>query len=141
MIAKVKTRPVRVQRNGKIHYLGRAPEAAARSIEDAVRGEYARTGRVAGSRTVRQAPGCLTYRDDPLLWEAGQDAELSDEMKLMLAVFRDAVDCLRSNDPRVRLEAQRWFATDDRGHVFAFASICDQVDLDPAIVRRRLLRG
>lgn len=138
-----KTRPVRVQRGGKIHYLGRAPESAARQIEAAVRGEYARTGRVVGSRSVAQAPGCVTHRDDVLLWAAGIAAtdDMPDGLKLMLAVFRDAKDCLRSRDPRERLEAERWFASNDRSHLYTFVTICEAFGVEPELARRGVLRG
>lgn len=143
MMANVKTRPVRIQRDGKIHYLGRAPESAARSIEEAARGEYARTQRVPGAKTVRQAPGCVVYRDDPVLWAAGMNVaapgELSDELRLMLAVFRDAAECLQNRDPRVRLEAERWFAVDDRSHLYAFATICDAFGVEPEHARRGVM--
>lgn len=131
-----RTRPVRVQQAGRVLYLGRATEAEARRLEAEARAVLAAGGRVA-ARSVRQASGCVVQRDPG----APVEAERSPEEALMVAVLEDAERALRSRDVRARREAERWFASDDRSHVFAFASICDVLDLDPHRVRRGIVIG
>ena len=135
-----RTRPARVQRDGKIHYLGRLPEAEARQLEAEARETLAAGGRVA-ARSIKPSPGCVTHRDDVLLWAAGVAAtdDMPDGLKLMLAVLEDARRCLRSRDPRERREAERWFASDDRSHLYAFATICEAFGVDPEFARRGVI--
>lgn len=72
-------------------------------------------------------------------------AALDRERLLMYAVLEDALSCYRqyarSRLPRTRQlhqEAREWVASDDRSSLFAFASICETLDIDPDMLRCRL---
>jgi hypothetical protein len=72
-------------------------------------------------------------------------AALDRERLLMYAVLEDALSCCRqyakSRLPRTRQlhqEAREWVASDDRSSLFAFASICETLDIDPDMIRCRL---
>jgi|RhiMetdeSRZDD1v2_1073273.scaffolds.fasta_scaffold1147570_1 hypothetical protein len=72
-------------------------------------------------------------------------AALDRERLLMYAVLEDALSCYRqyakSRLPRTRQlhqEAREWVASDDRSSLFAFASICETLDIDPDMIRCRL---
>jgi len=72
-------------------------------------------------------------------------AVLDRERLLMYAVLEDALSCYRqyaqSRLPRTRQlhqEAREWVASDDRSSLFAFASICETLDIDPDMIRCRL---
>jgi hypothetical protein len=69
------------------------------------------------------------------------------ERSLMLAVLADAIwDCLKHAGALrgIRLarfrRASDWFRSDDRDWPYSFLNICEACDLDPALVRRRLVR-
>lgn len=137
----VGTRPARIQRGGKILYLGRYEDSAARRVEAAARGEHARTGRVKVARSVRQAPGCTIHSEDANLWMWAHfisGRELTGEQQLMLAVVESAKSALLSESRIARTEAERWFRSDERGHLYAFATICDVFDIDPEHARSEL---
>jgi hypothetical protein len=79
--------------------------------------------------------------DDTILpaqfWTALADPRIEPEKRLMVAVLEDAVSLVvgrggcGGDDPRAAVrEALRWFASDCRATPFAFASICDVLDLD-----------
>jgi hypothetical protein len=57
---------------------------------------------------------------------------------LMIAVMEDGIRCFVSPDDELRLEAEEWFASEERGYVFAFLTICDALDLNGAAVREAL---
>lgn len=92
----------------------------------------------------------FTGGDDTLLpsqyWTAGSDPRCEPEKRLMAAVLEDAVE-LVVNGPHHGAaersaaveEAEDWFASNDRRRPFAFAAICDVLDLDPGQVRQFLL--
>jgi len=72
-------------------------------------------------------------------------AALDRERLLMYAVLEDALSCYRqyakARLPRTRQlhqEAREWVASDDRSSLFAFASICETLDIDPDMIRCRL---
>jgi len=72
-------------------------------------------------------------------------AALDRERLLMYAVLEDALSCYRqyakARLPRTRQlhqEAREWVASDDRSSLFAFASICETLDIDPDVIRCRL---
>jgi hypothetical protein len=72
-------------------------------------------------------------------------AALDRERLLMYAVLEDALSCYRqyakSRLPRTRQlhqEAREWVASDDRSSLFAFASICETLAIDPDMIRGRL---
>jgi hypothetical protein len=67
------------------------------------------------------------------------------EMRLVAAMFDDAVECVvRNVDARCGarrrqfLEACDWLWDDTRGWPFAFANVCDLLGLDATAVRERL---
>lgn len=78
-------------------------------------------------------------------WTTLADPRTEPEKRLMVAVLEEAISvvvngAVRDGDGRraVVREAHRWFASDDRAGPFAFASICDVLDLDPGQVRQAL---
>lgn len=87
--------------------------------------------------------------DDTMLpaqfWAGLGDPRTEPEKRLMIAVLEEAI-ALVVNDPRdgaedrqtLVLEAERWFASDDRTAPFAFATICDVLGLDTGRVREAL---
>jgi len=69
------------------------------------------------------------------------------ERRLMIAVLEDAVNCfmkqLHATDPKARqlfLDAEEWIRANDRTWFFAFANVCDTLDLDPDYVREGLFK-
>ncbi|MFI5397749.1 MAG: hypothetical protein ACHQ9S_19610 [Candidatus Binatia bacterium] len=67
------------------------------------------------------------------------------EMRLVVAMFDDAVECVVRNvgarcgtRRREFLEARDWLWDDTRGWPFAFANVCDVLGLDATAVRERL---
>jgi len=69
------------------------------------------------------------------------------ERRLMIAVLEDAVNCfmkqIHATDPKARqlfLDAEEWIRADDRTWFFAFANVCDTLDLDPDYVREGLFK-
>lgn len=137
---KPKTRPVRIQHNGRVLYFRRLPEPEARKLEAEKRDELARTGRVTGARSMRRASNYVAPGDSWMLDLASSDT--TGEQRVMLAVLEDALGVLRggSATPRERVEAECWFASDDRSHLYAFATICEAFNVDPDFVRRKLFR-
>ena len=74
-------------------------------------------------------------------------SQFNGERRLMIAVLEDAVNCfmkqLHATDPKARqlfLEAAEWVTTDDRTWFFAFANICDTLDLNPEYIRAGLFK-
>jgi hypothetical protein len=72
-------------------------------------------------------------------------ATLDRERLLLYAVLEDALVCYRqyarARLPRTRQlheEARQWVASEDRGSLFAFQSICDALDIDADAIRSRL---
>jgi hypothetical protein len=69
------------------------------------------------------------------------------EVKLMLAVLKDAIDCylkyVSVKQRRARKlsdEAQQWFFSNEDDWLYNFESVCDILNLDPDYIRRALLR-
>ncbi len=84
--------------------------------------------------------------DDTILpaqfWTALADPRTEPEKRLMVAVLEDALSLVvgtgggAGEDPRAAVrDAERWFASDSRATPFAFASICDVLDLDVSRLR------
>ncbi len=68
------------------------------------------------------------------------------ERRLLLAVLEDGIrtafkyaQATRGRGRRLHSEAMGWLASDDREHVFAFARICEALDLDAPRLRARVL--
>ena len=69
----------------------------------------------------------------------------SPEQRLMVAVLRDALDCIEKyrfvtsrRGSRCFREAQQWFLADEPSWPYSFESICGILDLDADAVRQRL---
>jgi hypothetical protein len=69
------------------------------------------------------------------------------ERRLMLAVLEDAIDCYLANVGAQRgirrarfVDAARWFQSNDTEWPFSFVCICDALGIDPAVIRRMLVR-
>lgn len=67
------------------------------------------------------------------------------EQRLMMAVLRDALQCLEKHrfatndrDRRIFRKAQRWFLINEAKWPYSFQCICDVLDLDSNAVRRHL---
>lgn len=137
------THVAKIASGGRVIYLGRhKTKEEARQVQHAARAEYARTGRVEHARSTYQRPS--QHRDEAVYAEhlvSGRRTATSPEHAVMHAVLRQALDDLASTDVGVRHAALRWFrARDRRDHVFAFATICDELELRPADVLH-LTRG
>ena len=81
-----------------------------------------------------------TSSDDPQADQAifGGPGE-SPEKDLMVAIVTQAkLDLFRPNKRRSEM-ALTWFLTSGRSWLLSFESICEQLDLDPDIVRRGIL--
>jgi hypothetical protein len=69
------------------------------------------------------------------------------EIRLMLAVLEDAINCYQdnifaSNKKRLQLfkDAEDWFCSDDASWIFSFVSICSILSLEPDYFRQGLKR-
>lgn len=69
------------------------------------------------------------------------------EIRLMLAVLEDAINCYQdnifaSNKKRLQLfkDAADWFCSDDASWIFSFVSICSILSLEPDYFRQGLKR-
>lgn len=67
------------------------------------------------------------------------------ERRLLLAVLEDGIRTLlkyaaatRGRPCRLRQEAWRWMQSDDQADVFAYAAICEALDIDPGRLRARV---
>lgn len=69
---------------------------------------------------------------------------LSPVQSLMLAVLEDAISCYadledtRPSRQRAARQAGDWLRSHDNRWLFAFESVCEHLDLEPASVRRRV---
>ena len=61
------------------------------------------------------------------------------EKRLMFAVLLDAVIHLQRRDSRGAAEVAQWIRDDGDDSVFAFQSICEALDIEPAMLARGLL--
>jgi hypothetical protein len=69
------------------------------------------------------------------------------EIRLMLAVLEDAINCYQDNifavhKKRIQLfkEAEDWFMNDDTSWIFSFVSICSILNLEPDYFRQGIQR-
>ena len=81
----------------------------------------------------------------PAQIESGGAAAFLPEIRLMVAILEDAINCVRNyrdaeRGPRRRLfrEAEQWFMSHNTAWPFAFERICEALDLDAGHVRRCL---
>jgi hypothetical protein len=97
------------------------------------------TGRLFEPDTVLGAQFYATYKTSPYK---------QPELRLMAAVLEDAISCLSikahpvTARQRKQLEdARQWFAAeDDDEWIFSFRNICEALGIDPAYLRRGLIR-
>ncbi len=73
---------------------------------------------------------------------APADPRSEPERRLLVAVLEEAIGSVLAGSGEVTAErravareAERWFASDEHAGPFAFASICDVLDIDPTRVR------
>ena len=70
------------------------------------------------------------------------------ELRLMAAVLEDAISCLAMKARPVTArqqkqleDARQWFAAEDDGEwIFSFKNVCEALGIDPAYLRRGLIR-
>lgn len=69
------------------------------------------------------------------------------EIRLMLAVLEDAINCYQdnvfaTNKKRVQLfkEAEEWFMSDEASWIFSFVSVCSILNLEPDYFRLGIRR-
>lgn len=69
------------------------------------------------------------------------------ERALMVAVLRDGITCLEkyaafrsSGNRRLFDETVKWILSDDRAWLFSFNNVCEAVSVDPAYLRKGLIR-
>lgn len=117
---------------------------------------------VRGSRVTRRGPMLGTLRsigvgvlagarERPMSAreEAGRRAEedgAAGERRLLLAVLEDGIRTLlkhagatRGRGRNLHREAMAWFSSDAHADIFAFASICEALEIDPGRLRGRVL--
>lgn len=93
-----------------------------------------------------EVPSSMTQLDIMLPSQHfGPRRKQAPELRLMLAVFQDALDCIEkyrfAEDPRGRQlfdEAKYWFLADETDWPYSFVCICGVLDLDSNAVRQRL---
>jgi len=73
--------------------------------------------------------------------------QLEGEKRLMIAIFKDAVECLdkyrgsRSSSGLVQYQnALEWVEDDGKDWLFSFSNICDLLRFDPEYIRKVLLQ-
>lgn len=80
-------------------------------------------------------------------FDASAGHRLTGEQRLMLAMLADAINVFRqgmtSRSTRKRLlyvDAERWItARPAGGHAFSFETVCDALEINPAVLRRRMI--
>jgi hypothetical protein len=81
---------------------------------------------------------------DPVVFEQFfKRANTGREERLMLAVLRDAVECLQLHalsecawEKQLFREAERWILATNSNWLFSFENICETLQLDPGYIRR-----
>jgi hypothetical protein len=112
-----------------------------------------------GSRTTRRGPALGTMRPTSLV-SLADDAETAvsfgaiyrrsepaeGERRLLLAVLEDGIRTLlkhagatRGRARTLKREALAWLLSDAHSDVFAFASICEVLEIDPGRLRGQVL--
>jgi hypothetical protein len=71
--------------------------------------------------------------------------KLAPELRLMMAVLEDAIDCITKyrsaadrEGRRIFDEEQQWVYSEESQWLYSFGSMCDVLDLDAEAVRRSL---
>lgn len=93
-----------------------------------------------------EGPGSVPWQSDVMPSQFWQDAGLSNEQRLCLAVLQDAIRCLheipgpaRCSTTRARDEAEAWLLSDEDIWVLSFVGICEALGLDPGWIRAGIL--
>ena len=97
------------------------------------------SGRLFEPDTVLSAQFYATYKGGPYK---------QPEIRLMAAVLEEAISCLTVKVPPATVrqrkqfeDARQWFAAeDDSEWIFSFKNICEALGIDPAYLRRGLIR-
>lgn len=73
------------------------------------------------------------------------DSDIPPERRLMIALLRDSIrsvvkyrEARDSRGRRLFAEESGWILSDDMNWIYAFARVCEALDLDPEMVRRSL---
>jgi hypothetical protein len=75
----------------------------------------------------------------PVQYFATPQPRRSPEIRLLVAVLADAINCLlHSRNRRIFREAREWIAGSDLAEPFSFEHICDVLMLSPGYIRTRL---
>lgn len=93
-----------------------------------------------------EVPSSLTQPDIILPSQHfGARRKQAPEQRLMIAVLRDAIECVEkyrfattTRGRRIFQAAQRWFLADEPEWPYSFQCICEVLDLDANAVRHRL---
>lgn len=59
--------------------------------------------------------------------------------RLMLAILQYALMELASGTPRVRRDAELWFASDDTNHPYSSSSVCEELGIDKRSLIKQIL--
>jgi hypothetical protein len=113
----------------------------------------------AGTRSTRRGPALGAPRT-AIFGSAAEDAEMAvsfsaiyrraepaaGERRLLLAVLEDGIrtllkhaDATRGRARTLKREALTWLLSDAQTDVFAFASICEALEIDPGRLRGQIL--
>lgn len=76
------------------------------------------------------------------------EVESSPEQRLMIALLRDSIRCFNKHRHMTNFRSKRlfdreanWILSDDKNWLYAFARICEALDLNPVTIRRSLGLG
>ena len=88
-----------------------------------------------------------TFLPSQFYGNRGLSRQLEGEKKLMLAILKDAVECLdkyraarNSSARELYQNALEWVEDRSTGWLFAFSNICDLLGFDPEYLRESLLK-
>ena len=88
-----------------------------------------------------------TFLPSQFYGNGGLSRHLEGERRLMIAILKDAVECLekyrgaKSSAGRALYEnAVEWIEDKNMGWLFSFSNICDLLEFDPEYLRKFLLK-
>lgn len=88
-----------------------------------------------------------TFLPSQFYGNSGLSRQLEGEKRLMIAIFKDAVECLEkyrgtrdSSGKALYQNAREWIENKDTGWFFSFNNICDLLEFDPDYMRGFLLK-
>lgn len=121
------------------------PTPSVRNSRGVRRGPLFGTLRSIGVGPAARSPHVLASSSSA---ESGRHGEegAEGERRLLLAVLEDGIRTLlkhagatRGRGRNLHREAMTWFSSDAHADVFAFASICEALEIDPGRLRGRVL--